>query len=253
MGVSSAEKVLTVLKAFSSNDREMGNLELSEKLGLPKSTANRLLHILESSEFVQQNPVTKRYMLGRAAADIGRAVNRYISSQLVRIAQPYLDRLRDAAGETVGLEMMSGKKTTLVYEAKGPNPVSVSFAVGDRLPLHVAAGGKAMLAFFPPERVDRIIKGKLTRYTPKTITRAITLKKQLQEIRSSGVAFDYQELDMDVHAIGAPVFSHEKNPVAGVVVAAPAFRMNVEFESKVIPLLKETAKNISARLFYSED
>ena len=75
MAISSAEKVLKVLKTFSSNDYELGNLELSEKLRFPKSTVNRLLHILESSGFLQKNPVNKKYLLGGAAADIGKALN----------------------------------------------------------------------------------------------------------------------------------------------------------------------------------
>ena len=60
MAISSAEKALIILKAFSSNDYELGNLELSEKLGFPTSTVNRLLHILESSGFLQKNPANKK-------------------------------------------------------------------------------------------------------------------------------------------------------------------------------------------------
>jgi len=57
---------------------------------------------------------------------------------------------------------------------------------------------------------------------------------------------------LDVSAIGSPVFNHEKKPIAAVVVAAPSFRMNKQFEAKVIPLVKETAENISSRLFCPE-
>lgn len=249
MAISSAEKVLRVLKAFSSSDYELGNLELSEKLGLPKSTVNRLLHILESSGFLQKNPTNKKYQLGQAAADIGTAVNQRLSANIVNIGRTYTDILRDLTGETAGFEVMFGNSIFLVYEAKGPNPVSVSFSVGDRLPIHVAAGAKAILAYSPPETVEKLIMGKLSRFTQNTITRPNVYKNQLEEIRKQGVAFDNGEYDLDVYAIGVPVFNHEKKPIAAIVVAAPRFRMNKQFEVKVIPLIKEAAGKISSRLF----
>lgn len=253
MAISSAEKVLRVLKAFSSNDYELGNLELSEKLGLPKSTVNRLLHILESSNFLQKNPANKKYQLGRAAADIGKAMNQRLSADVVSIGRPYIDQLRDITQETAGFEVMYGNSIFLVYEAKGPNPVSVSFSVGDRLPIHAAAGTKAILAYSPPEMVEKLIMGKMSRFTQNTITNPNVLLDQLAEIRNQGVAFDKGEYDSGVYAIGGPVFNHEKKPVAAVVVAAPRFRMNKQFEVKVIPMIKETAGKISARLFCPEN
>jgi IclR family acetate operon transcriptional repressor len=252
MSISSAEKVLRILKTFSVKDHEVGNLELSEKLGFPRSTVNRLLHVLESSGFVRQNPETKKYMLGRSAADIGRAFSRSLSTQLVSIAYPHLDGLRDRIGETVGLEVISGNNTTLVYEAQGPSPVRVSFNVGDRLPFHVAAGAKAILAFSSPDVIESQLKEKLTRFTPNTITRRKILKSQLEEIRRQGVAFDHGELNSDVHAMGAPIFNHDNKPVAAIVIAAPAYRMQTHIESNGALLLKETAAKISAKLFYSE-
>jgi IclR family acetate operon transcriptional repressor len=253
MSISSAEKVLKILTTFSSNDHEVGNLELSEKLGFPSSTVNRLLHILESSGFVQQNPTTKKYMLGRSAAHIGRAARLHISSQLFTIAKPYVDGLRDVIGETVGLEVMSNNHVMLFYQAQGPSPVRVSFNVGDRLPFHAAAGAKAMLAFSSGEFIDRQLNKKITRFTPNTITKRNILKSQLEDIRRQGVAFDQGELNVDVHAIGTPLFNHAKKPVAAIVIAAPAYRMQTHIDSNAVSMLKETAAKISAKLFYSEE
>jgi DNA-binding IclR family transcriptional regulator len=253
MAVSSAEKVLKVLKAFSSNEYELGNRELSEKLGLPKSTISRLLHILESSDFLQKNPTNKKYQLGRAAADIGTAVNQRLSASIVNMGQTYIDLLRDSMGETAGFEVMYGNSIFLVYEAKGPNPVSVSFGVGDRLPIHVAAGAKAILAYCPPEKVEKLVMRKLPRFTKNTITNPNVLLNQLEEIRKQGVAFDKGEYDIDVYAIAGPVFSHERKPIAAAVVAAPRFRMNQQFEAKAISLIKETAEKISSRLLCPEN
>lgn len=251
MAVSSAEKALLILKAFTSDDYELGTLDLSKKLGFPTSTVNRFLHILESTGFLQKNPVNKKYQLGREAAEIGKTVNQHLSENIVSIGQPHVDHLRDLAGETAGFEVMYGNSIYFVYEAKGPNPVSVSFSVGDRLPVHVTAGAKAILAYSSPERVEYLIKGKLSRFTQNTITRRNVLKEQLVEIRKKGVAFDYGEYFVDVYAVGGPIFNLEDKPIAAVVVAVPSFRMDKRFEAKVIPLIKETAGKISSGLFCS--
>ncbi|MBW1766351.1 MAG: IclR family transcriptional regulator [Deltaproteobacteria bacterium] len=253
MASTSAEKVLTILLAFTSNKNEMGTVELSEKLGFHKSTVSRLLHVLNSFGFVQQDPKSKKYILGRSAIDIGEAVNQSFSIQLVNIARPYLDGLRDRIGETVGFEVMSNGITTLVYEAKGPSPVHVSFNVGESLPVHAAAGAKVILAHSHPDVVDKYIKGRLTRLTPNTITEFKVFKEHLEEIRQQGVAFDRGEFDIHICAMAAPVFSHEKAAVASVVIAAPAYKEKSYLESGTISLLKETAAKISSRLNYSKD
>ena len=106
-----------------------------------------------------------------------------------------------------------------------------------------------MLAFYPPRVVNRLLRGKLERYTEHTITEPSILKKQLEKAGQEGVAFDYGEININVHAIGSPVFNPEKEPIAAVIAVSPAFRRTDDYESKIIPLLKETTEKISHDLF----
>jgi len=80
--------------------------------------------------------------------------------------------------------------TILKYSAKGFCMLQVSFAQITRLPVHVAAGAKAILAFLPPEQAKRIIPKKLIRFTKNTITDVKVLLRELEEIRETGFAFD---------------------------------------------------------------
>jgi DNA-binding IclR family transcriptional regulator len=249
----SVQKAIEILMAFTPHNHDMGTLELSEKLGIHKSTVSRLLGVLTYHRLLQQEPKTKKYKLGKATADLGRAINRSLSTQLVSIAQPYMDRLRDSVGESVSLEVLAGSTIILVTEAPGPPPVSVAFNVGERVPLHVASGAKAILAFSPRDLVDRLIKGNLRRYTPKTISNPKIIKSQLEVIRRQGVAYDRGEYNADVISIGAPIFDHSKKPIAAVSICAPAYRMETHIESDIVSRLKETAAEISRQLFYSDE
>lgn len=250
---SSVQKAIEILKAFIPNNPQMGTLELSQKLGLHKSTVSRLLGVLTYHQLLQHDPKTKKYMLGKTAADLGKAITQSLSTQLVRIAQPFMDRLRDTVRESVSLEVMSGNAVVLATEAPGPPPVSVAFNVGERVPFHVASGAKAIFAFSPPELIDRYITGELKSYTPNTITDPSVFRKVLKEIRLQGVAFDRGEYNIDVYSIGAPIFDHSERPVAAVSVCAPKYRMKPYVESKIISQLKATAAEISSRLLYAND
>jgi len=247
----SVERALEILMAFTPNNQELGTVELVEKVGLHRSTVTRLLQVLTHHGFLQQNPSTKKYSLGRSASDLGRAIALSLDSHLITIAQSHIDALRDALGESVALEVFCGNSTVLAYSAMGPRLVQVSFRIGDRLPVHVAAGAKAVLAFLPPNLVESLIPKKLVRFTPATITNRSILLKQLGEIRECGIAFDCGERDKDVHVIAAPVFNHENKPVAAVVITAPISRKEILAAPKTIFLLKETTTAISTRLLYS--
>ncbi len=95
---SSVQKAIEILMAFTPHNQEMGTLELSQKLGFHKSSVSRLLGVLTYHCLLQQDPITKKYKLGKATADLGLAISRSHSTQLVSIAQPFIDRLRDSVG-----------------------------------------------------------------------------------------------------------------------------------------------------------
>lgn len=247
----SLERALEILKAFTPNNQELGTVEVGEKVGLHRSTVTRLMQTLAQHGFLQQNPATKKYSLGRSAFEVGRAITRSLNSHFITIAQPYIDALRDSIGETVALEVFSGDSTVLASTARGPRLVQVSFRIGDRLPVHVAAGAKAVLAFLPPEQVESLIPKKLIPFTSNTITNRQILLKQLEEIRENGIAFDRGERDMDVHVIAAPVFNHDNRPIAAVVVSVPVSRKEFLVQPKIISKLKKTTVAISAQLLCS--
>ncbi|MFC1867476.1 IclR family transcriptional regulator [Thermodesulfobacteriota bacterium] len=248
----SVERALRLILAFLPDDRDMGTVELSNILGLPPSTVSRLLHILIKHGFLQQDQITKKYKLGKSCADIGKAITRSVRGNLVAIAKPHLDDLRNTVGDTVSLEVMLRDGTFIAYRAKGPHLIQVLFDPGELLPIHVAVGAKAVLAFSPPNVFNRLIKGKLKRFTPNTITNPEALKANLEEIRQKGYAWDKAELDINVYALGAPIFDYQKRPVAAIVIAAPIDRMKAHIKGNVVSLLKETAMKISSLLFYSE-
>ncbi len=247
--MSSTEKALKIMMAFTPHNHPMGTLELSKKLGIHKSTVSRLLNLLADNGFLQKDSETKKYILGRAAAEIGNAVHRSLNNEIVTIAQPYLNQLCDAVSESVALEVVSGTNVVLAYHSEGRRHIRFSFQLGERVPFHVAAGAKTILAHSPPEFVELCLQGRLNRYTDNTIVSKNRYRKELAEVRKTGLAYDYGERYEDTRAIAAPILNHEGIAVAAVVIAGPAFRLTPEFLEDVVTPLKQTAADIARRLF----
>lgn len=247
--MSSTEKALALLMAFTPHNNPMGTLELSLKLGIHKSTVSRLLHLLSDRGFLQQNSDTKKYMLGRSAAEIGNAVLRSMHHEIVAIAQPHLNALCEAVGESVALEVVSGSDVVLAYHCEGQGHIRFSFQLGERVPLHVAAGAKTILAHSPPEFVDHCLKGRLNRFTENTIISKKAFRQLLKEVRATGLAHDMGERYEDTRAIAAPILDHEGIAMSAVVIAGPAFRLTPKYLKEVVGPLKQTAADISQRLF----
>ena len=244
------EKALDILMVFTPHNQEMGTVELSEKMGFHKSTVSRLLHVLARKGFLHQNPETKKFQLGPSAMTLGVAIKKSLETNLVHIAKPYIDSLREELQETITLEVFSGTNTVLAYFAEGPHRINLAGNIGDILAVHAAAGAKAILAFSSSRVRDRILNGRLSRLTPNTITDPALLQKQFQDILRHGIAFDKEEHDIGTSAIGTPIFDSSGKPVAALVVAGPSQRITLDIDSSMAIRLKETALEISKQLYY---
>lgn len=242
------EKALDILMAFTPYNQELGTGELSQILGLHKATTSRIVSTLTRKGFLQRNRHTKKYHLGPAAMSIAKALFNSLNTDMVVIARPYLEELRDRLGETVVFEVWSGDGTYIAHVAEGPQKVRIAGTVGDRLPPHAAAGAKAILAFSPRQVVEECLGKRLPRYTPRTITDRRELMEELLRVRKRGFAVDFEEIDLGINAVAAPVFNHQERPVAAVVVAGPSPRVTGRGNSTAVRLVRETAERISARL-----
>lgn len=247
---SSAEKALNILMAFTPYNNEMGTTELSLRLGMHKSTTSRLIKLLVATHFLQQNPLTKKYMLGRSAIQIGNATTRSLDSKLLAIAQPCLTELSQQLGESVALEMLAGTKIVLALHVEGPSHIRFNFQQGEQVPINVAAGAKVILAYSDPALLELCLEQEFTRFNENTIVSKEQYRSHLKEIRKIGIAYDRGERYPDTHAMAAPINNHAGPPKAAVVIAGPAFRLTDQFLQSAIAPLKSTAEKIAKQLFY---
>ena len=248
----SLEKALKILRAFEAQNREMGTVELSEILNLHRSTVGRILKVLVVYDFLQQNPQTKKFSLGPANMLLARSLKQSLKTDLVHIAKPYLDELRNRLEETVIFETLTGMNWIEVYVADGPGRIRLVAEIGERMPIHIASGGKAFLAFSSSDIRDPLLKGTLIRLTNNSITDKKKLERHLEEIRRQGFSFDRAEYDEGIHAVSVPIFDYENKPIASATVAGTPQRVTGQGDSHIVLELKNTAKKISERFGYKK-
>ncbi len=251
MELKTIERALLVFKCFAQENSSLSTTDLSQKLGTNKATMSRVLSTLKKHDFLEQDPNTRRYRLGPAMAQMARAVNRTMNGEVVAVAKPPVDKLRDKVGETVHIEVVSGNNIYLAYAAVTPNPISLTIEVGDQVMPHAHAGAKAIVAFSEPDEIERWLTRDFFPFTENTVTDPDKLREIYREIRRTGVAYDWEEYLHEIYAVGAPIFNHANNPVAAVLIVVPSYRMERKWESHFIEALKETANRISKRLHSS--
>ncbi|MBW1996478.1 MAG: IclR family transcriptional regulator [Deltaproteobacteria bacterium] len=241
---------MKILLAFTDENVELGTMEMTQLLGMNKATISRIVSSLLDYGFLSRNPQTRKFRLGSSIVRLGLAVNRSVKKNMVFVAKPFIDRLRDDIDETVVLNIRFGKDIIVSYIADNRRRLRVNIELGEISPPHAGASGKAIYAFMPKPFVEELFSRQLPRLTPNTMTDPEELKTQFEIIRERGYAFDKEEVEPGFNAVASPVFDFEGNPIAavGVVGISPGIS-SWEDDHPIIPLLKEIAREISERLY----
>lgn len=233
---AAVDKAISLLVSFGPEAATgVGVSELARRASLSKSTAFRVLAMLERNGVVER--VGREYRLGARLHELGRAVyspdHDRIRDQLI----PFLTDLYEASHETVHLAALHG--TDVVYLAKlyGHRHVKAPSRIGGRVPAHATAVGKAMLAY-DSEALDLVMAQRLPRFTTRTVADHDALLDQLAGVRRRGIAREDEEVVPGLSCLAAPVFGPGGRPVAAVSISMGTGRMD---ERAMEPVLRQVA------------
>jgi IclR family KDG regulon transcriptional repressor len=242
---TSVGKAMALLAAFD-RAAPIGVSELARKANLPKSTAFRLLAVLEQWQLVER--VDTRYRLGTKLFELGNRVAYCCPHGLREIAHPFLEELHEATHEIVHLAVLVDYDVLYLDKVFGHNPVASPSHVGGRVPAHCSAIGKAIMAFCEAERVERLLATDLERRTPYTTVQARLLRQELESIRQSGVAFDREGARLGLSCVAAPIRNRRGEAVAGLSISGATTRFEPE---RYVSNVRRAAASIGDRLVWA--
>jgi IclR family acetate operon transcriptional repressor len=223
-GVQSVDRALTLLDELTRAGGSLPLSELSSRVGLNISTCHHLLATLVKWGYVARLPGRRGYALGARVLHLGQAFMRQID--LPRRAQPHLDRINEATGETVHLAVLQSDSVVTLSKREARHAVRAETgAPGTEEAAHASATGKAMLAWLPDNEINRILKlHGMPRFTPATLTDQQLLIEELRHVRRNGYAMDREEFQPGVTCIGAVIRNHTGAVVGAISASTPSLR-----------------------------
>jgi DNA-binding IclR family transcriptional regulator len=245
--IQSVDRSIRILKALAAGPGRLGVSELSERLGLAKGTVHGLLRTLQAHGLVEQHADSDKYQLGPELLQLS---NRYLDlSDLRSRALAWSELLAMRAKEAVRVGALHGESVLIVHHVFRPDSSLQILEVGEMLPLHATALGKAVLAYLPADVQNDLIGTELRKLTGHTLDSRTALKRELTAIRKRGYALEREEAVIGEAGVAAPIFDRRTEAVGAVGIAGPRSRLLTRSrEPTVAAAVLEAARGISRDL-----
>ncbi len=243
--VQSVDRALTVLEILAKRG-VAGVTEIAGELGVHKSTASRLVSVLESRGMVEQLSDRGKYRLGFGIVRLAGALT--VQRDLAHESRKACEDLAADVGETVNVAILDGGRVINISEVRGTASIALHNWVGQSTPPHATSSGKVLLAFLPGADLRALLGAELPRYTAHTLTDLAALAAELDRVRRRGWASTAEEYEVGLNALAAPVRDHEDRVVAAVSVSGPSYRLTPDAFAGVAGRLVAAAGEISRRL-----
>lgn len=219
--------------------------DLSLQMGLPTSTAYRLLCTLQKHEFVAFDEISQEWTIGIEAFTVGASF--YNRANLVEASRSVLRELMNETGETANLAVLTESgHVTFLTQIESTHPIRAFHLPGTRSHAHSSGIGKALLAEMTQQQVEKILQSTgLQEFTPKTLTQPKALFADLQTIIKRGWSFDDEERYLGMRCIAAAIHNSRGDAVAGVSISGPTARFADEGLAILGARVRQAAQEIT--------
>ena len=226
-GVQSLHRALAILQVISDNREGIGLLDLSNAVGLHRSTTFHLAKTMVSLGLLRQKEGDKRYRVGRRLFSL--ASGSFDEIELIDIAFPVLEELSEQVEESSHLAVRTGFGTEIAIISRCDTSATIRLTerVGATRPAYATAIGKVLLAGLKPDQlVTAIADMDMDMITRRTIASKEQLAQEIADVAENGFAFDDGEYDIDVRCLAAPVVDFRNQTVAAIGFSSPVWRFD---------------------------
>ncbi|MDL2264228.1 IclR family transcriptional regulator [Synergistaceae bacterium OttesenSCG-928-I11] len=244
----SSDKLLKLLEALTEQSEPLRLQDIAQLCDMNASTALRFLTALQQRDYVAQDIDTGRYYITFKICALAQNVSTF--SDIRNIALPFMRSAAKIFSESCNLAIENDMTVMYIDVVHGPQKMLISTQrIGNVAPMHSTGVGKLFLTEYGQAELDRLVAvKKLERLTENTFSDEVSLKEELERIRTCGYAFDNQECEVGVRCIAAPIRDYTGRIKAGISISGPAVRMTDDHIFEHLPYLLETAEQISVRM-----
>lgn len=243
--VKSAERLLDVLLLLSGLDRPVTAMYISSELGIPRSSAYHLLNVMKDRNFVTHRSDDGTWELGVGSLEIGLAYLR--SGSLQRAARVVLPEIAARSGQTAHLAILQGSEVLYIDKEQSPGAgVQLVTSIGTRLPAHLTAVGRAILAYLPERQVRAIYGDERVPLMQEATSPPIEdLLMELSGIAESGYATDDGMITEGVSCLAVPVMATGSTPAAALGLTFLSAQVDDRSKVELAQLLQSAALDLS--------
>ncbi|HFC11571.1 MAG TPA: IclR family transcriptional regulator [Anaerolineae bacterium] len=221
MSIQSVSRAFTILRTVASHPDGIGVSAVAKRMNLHKSTVSRLLSTLEAEDAVERSDNGYRISDGLAML----VAPLLLPQNLTELLRPLLVKLTEQTGEASGLAVLDGWNALSTAHVASQHNLQVRDWTGESFPLHIAASGKNFLAFWPHFRREEYLAQPMQAYTPHSITDPAQLRERIFAVRQQGYDWTFDEFEVGLCAVAAPVFDQYRRVVAAIYISGPTFRL----------------------------
>jgi IclR family transcriptional regulator, KDG regulon repressor len=243
-GVQSLGRAFAILEEVARHREGVGLADLSKRVALHNSTTFHLARTLVSLGYLRQEKETKRYRIGRPLFAL--AASALDEIEMVNVATPVLEDLSRVSGESSHFAVRMGDAVVVIARTSGPGAFQLTDRVGVVRPAHCTALGKIILASLRPDQLQRFLaRTELKPSTNKSITDVAALLREIEEIRTTGIAFDDGEFNAEVRCIAVPVMDFTGQVIGALGISGPIWRMSNQALQTHAKAVRATANRLS--------
>lgn len=256
--VPAADQTLRILRLLSTARGPMPASIIAKQLELPRSTVYHLLATLQEHGFVVHLPEERRFGLGVAAFELSSAYSR--QEPLTRIARPLISQFVDRVGLSTHLAVAHGRDVLYVIEERAKGAVALVSDVNVRLPMHLTASGRAILAAMPKAQVRALYPDASafvrrnetlpegTDGVEPEIEKYSQLRSVLNETSQRGYALERGSVTRGLSSVAQPMLDHQGWPVAAIAVTFRDDELSTEKINELAEQVRELANTLSSRI-----
>jgi IclR family transcriptional regulator, KDG regulon repressor len=251
-GVQSLARAFAIMEEIARNRDGIGLADLSKRVGLHNSTTFHLVKTLVSLGYVRQMQDTKRYRVGRPLFAL--AASALDEVEMVSLATPFLEDLSRETGESAHFSVRMDDAVVVLARTGGKGAFQLNDRAGAVRPAHCTALGKIMLAALPVDQFEQYLaRADLKAFTPKSITSAEPLRREIAEVRRTCLAIDDGEFDSEVRCAAVPVRDFSGQVIGAIGVSGPVWRLSIDTLQKRARTVWVTADRLSAEFGFAGD
>jgi DNA-binding IclR family transcriptional regulator len=243
-GIQSIGRAFAILEEVARHRDGIGLADLSKRVGLHNSTTFHLAKTMVSLGYLRQIKENKRYRIGRPLFAL--AASALDEKEMVSMATPVLDELARQTGESTHYASRMSDAVVVMARTPGPGAFQLTDRVGVVRPAYCTALGKVILAALLPDQLDRYLERvELRPFTSKTITSAQRLRRELQDVRKAGIAFDDGEFDKEMRCAAMPVYDFSGQVIGAIGISGPVWRLSIQALQSKARNISEAARKLS--------